>query len=80
MDSLFFSRSPNPIVSSPAPVTWPAFTDEEQAYLVLDLKPRVERRYKAEKMAFWNEIVPKVVEFTKKQNKGAEEKSPKDEL
>ena len=59
-----FPRSPNSPDCGPAPVIWPTFTEHEQAYLVLDLKPRVMRRYKANKMAFWNEIVPKVTELT----------------
>ena len=31
-------------------------------------------------MAFWNEIVPKVVQFASKEKQETEEKSPKDEL
>ncbi|XP_078372745.1 cholinesterase-like isoform X2 [Oculina patagonica] len=73
--------SPNPTPSSPSPVTWPKFTEEEQEYLVLDVKPRVERRYQAERVTFWNEVVPKVLEGTKTEEKKAEEeKAPKDEL
>ena len=75
-----FPRSPNPPDSGPALVTWPTFAEQEQAYLVLDLKPRVERRYKAKKMAFWNEIVPKVAEFTRKEEMITEETMAKDEL
>ena len=79
---LLFSslRSPNPPDSGPSSVTWPKFTEKEQEYLVLDLKPRVGRRYKAHKVAFWNEVVPKVVEFIKSREKKTEEKAPKDEL
>lgn len=80
---LVLCSSPNPPYSGPTPVTWPTFTEEEQAYLVLELKSRVERRYKANNMAFWNDLVPKVMELTRndeKEGKGEEEKAPKDEL
>ncbi|KAL9970961.1 hypothetical protein ACROYT_G023431 [Oculina patagonica] len=72
--------SPNPPDSGPAPVTWPKFTEQEQEYLVLDVRPRVERRYQAERVAFWNEVVPKVLELTKTEKKKKQEKTPKDEL
>ena len=79
MQILFLTRSPTPPDSGPASVTWPVFTEQEQAYLVLDLKPRVERRYEADKIAFWNEIVPKLTELTKMKEKETEkEKAPKD--
>lgn len=61
-------------------VTWPKFTEEEQEYLVISLNPRVERRYKADKIAFWNEIVPKMIEFIKKKESGGAEWASKDEL
>ena len=65
-NTFFFPSSPNPSSESvPAPVTWPAFTEQNQEYLVIALKPKVKRRYKAKRMAFWNEILPKVAEFTK---------------
>ena len=45
------------------------------------MKPRVESRYQAERVAFWNEIVPKVLELTKTEKKKTdEEKAPKGEL
>ena len=76
--SLF--RSPNPPDVGPTAITWPVFTEEEQKYLVLGMKPRVERNFRAEKVAFWNEIVPKVLEFTRKKPEAVNEKTPKDEL
>ncbi|KAL9970956.1 hypothetical protein ACROYT_G023425 [Oculina patagonica] len=73
--------TPNPPDTGPSPVTWPKFTEEEQEYLVLDVKPGVEQRYQAEKVAFWNEVVPKVLELSKtEEKKTEEEKAPKDEL
>ena len=80
---MFLCSSPNPPNSGVTPITWPTFTEEEQAYLVLELKPTVERRYKANNMVFWNDIVPKVIELTRKdekEGKGEEEKAAKDEL
>ncbi|KAJ7388414.1 neurexin protein binding [Desmophyllum pertusum] len=72
--------SPNPPDSEPSPVTWPKFTEEEQEYLVLDLKPRLERRYEADGVAFWNEIVPKMVELTQTEKTNTGETAAKDEL
>lgn len=74
----FSFRSPNRPNSGP--VTWPQFTEQEQEYLILDVKPRVESRYQAEKVAFWNEIVPKILELAKTENITTKEKAPKDEL
>ena len=73
-------RFPVPRDSDPTQVTWPRFTEQEEKYLVLDLKPRVEPNFRAEKVAFWNEIVPKVLEFTRRKLEGVNEKTPKDEL
>ena len=78
---LFSIRSPTPPASGPALVTWPTHTEQEQSYLVLDLKPRVERRYRPKKMAVWNELVPKVAEFLKKSDaEKKKENALKDEL
>ena len=45
------------------------------------MKPRVESRYQAERVTFWNEIVPKVLELTKTEKKKPDkEKTAKDEL
>ncbi|XP_078372725.1 acetylcholinesterase-like [Oculina patagonica] len=72
--------SPNPPDSGSAELTWPKFTEGEREYLVLDLKPRVGRRYKADKVAFWNNIVPKVAEFTQTVRTENEKKAERDEL
>lgn len=53
---------------------------EEQEYLVLDVKPRVKRRYKAENMAFWNEVIPKVSKLMREKDKEGYQKAAKDEL
>lgn len=73
-----FTSSPNPPDSGRAELTWPKFTETKREYLVLDLKPRVERSYKADKVAFWNKIVPKLFKQTSK--KENETKPVKDEL
>lgn len=74
-------RSPNPPQESgSAPVSWPKFTEQDQEYLLLDLKPRVERRYKAKKMAFWNEIVSGVLKLATKKATKTVKGIPKDEL
>lgn len=75
----FFS-TPNPPDAGPSAITWPVFTEEEQEYLVLDMKPRVERRYKAKKMAFWNQMIPKMAKIVTDERKAVDEKVPKDEL
>ena len=74
----FSFRTPNRPDSGP--VTWPQFTEQEQKYLVLDVKPRVESKYQAGKVAFWNEIVPKILELSKTEKNKTEEKALKDEL
>ena len=75
----FFS-TPNPPDVGPTAITWPVFTEEEQEYLVLDMKPMVERRYKAKKMAFWNQMIPKIAKIVTDERKDIDEKVPKDEL
>ena len=73
-------RSPELPESGPSPVTWPKFTEQEQEYLVLDVKPRVDSRYQAQKVAFWNEMLPKLAEVSRTGKKTNGEKTPKDEL
>ena len=76
-----FLRSPNPPDSGPSPVTWPKFTEQKQEYLVLDVKPRVESRYQAERVAFWNDVVPKILKLAKTEKKKTDgENLLKDEL
>ena len=79
----FFSsllRSPNPPDSGPSPVTWPKFTQQEQAHLVIDANPRVEHRFRAQRVAFWNEIVPKLLELTQVRVGRFQDQTRKDEL
>ena len=71
----FFS-TPNPPDVGPTAITWPVFTEEEQEYLVLDMKPRVERRYKAKNMAFWNQMIPKMAKIVTDERKAVDEKVP----
>lgn len=81
-DNYFSSllRSPNPPDSGPSPVTWPKFTQQELAHLVIDVNPRVEHRFKAQKVAFWNEIVPKLFELTQVRVERFQDQTQKDEL
>jgi len=53
---------------------------EEQEYLVLDVKPSVKRRYKAENMAFWNKVIPKVSKSLNQKGEDIHQKAAKDEL
>lgn len=76
----FLLRSPNPPDSGPSPVMWPKFTQEEQAHLVIDVNPRVEHRFRAQKVAFWNEIVPKLLELTQVRLEHFQDQTEKDEL
>ena len=71
-------RSPELPESGPSPVTWPKFTEQE--HLVLDVKPRVDSRYQAQKVAFWNEMLPKLAEVSRMEKKKNDKKAPKDEL
>lgn len=85
INHIFFSfptilRSPNQLKSASSLVTWPQFTEDEQAYLVLDLKPRVEYRYKADKVVFWNDVFPKLIQEGQKNAAETENETLKDEL
>ena len=76
-----FVRSPNPLAESTfSQVTWPQFTEDKQAIIVLDMKPRVEYGYKADKVTFWIEVFPKLVQEGKKDVEETEGKTSKDEL
>ena len=44
------------------------------------MKPRVEYGYKADKVTFWNEVFPKLVQEGQKDVEETEEKTSKDEL
>lgn len=75
-----FSRSPDPPDSGPSPVVWTKFTQQEQAYLVIDVQPRLEHRFRAQKVAFWNEVVPKLLELTEVKKENSQDKTQKNEL
>jgi len=57
-----FFRTPNGAAPSglPTGVTWPAYTLEKQEYLVIDLEPKVKTSLLADRVAFWNDLIPKV--------------------
>lgn len=72
--------SPTPPESGPSPVTWPKFTEQDQEYLIIGLKPKTKRRYRARRVKFWNEIVPKLTELSQMQKKEVKTQTTKDEL
>ena len=59
---------------------WPKFTEQEQAHLVIDMNPRVEHRFREQKVAFWNEVVPKLLELTQVRLENLQDQTAKDEL
>ena len=42
---------------------WPPFTLQDEAYLNIAATPKVEFRFQAAKMAFWNELIPKIASY-----------------
>lgn len=60
--------------------TWPEFTEDEQAILVIDLQPRVEFGFKQSTAAFWNELFPTLIQEEEKDTEETKEKISKDEL
>ncbi|KAJ7393153.1 Cocaine esterase [Desmophyllum pertusum] len=65
--------SPTPPGSNTSPITWRPFTEEEQFYLALDVKPRLKQHYRASQVTFWNNFIPEV---TRKGKKGKITKKP----
>jgi len=53
--------SPTPFGSSFSPITWYPFTEENQFYLALDVKPRLGQHYRAREVTFWNDLIPKIM-------------------
>ena len=56
----FLFSSPTPSGLSSSPITWQPFTEENQFYLALDVKPRLGQHYRAREVAFWNKLIPKI--------------------
>lgn len=61
-------------------LTWPEFTEDEQAILVLDFQPRVEFGFKKSTAAFWNELFPTLIQEEERDTGETKEKISKDEL
>ena len=61
-------------------VTWPRYTSSEQAYLDIGLDPRVMHKLNPERMAFWNEFIPKLMDDDPEIKKQEGKKEGKDEL
>lgn len=60
--------------------TWPEFTEDEQAILVIDSQPKVEFGFKQSTAAFWNELFPTLIQAEERDTEGTKEKISKDEL
>ena len=45
-----------------ATIPWPPFTADGEKYLVLDLRMRIEERLLPDRVAFWNDFIPKLAE------------------
>ena len=43
-------------------IPWPPFTADNEKYLVLDLRMKVEERLLPDRVAFWNDLIPKLME------------------
>jgi hypothetical protein len=43
-------------------IPWPPFTTDSEKYLVLDLRMKVEERLLPDRVAFWNDFIPKLSE------------------
>jgi len=73
---------PSPLPNSAfSKFTWPEFTEDEQAILVIDLQPRVEFGFKhAGMVAFWNELFPTLIQEGERDAGETKEKISKDEL
>ena len=77
-----FAKTGNPNNNQPpedhAVVDWPKYTAVNQSYLAIGVDPKVQQKPRPEKMAFWNEFLPKLVSATRV--KDPQETLVKDEL
>ncbi|EDO47082.1 predicted protein, partial [Nematostella vectensis] len=77
-----FAKHGDPNHDGDAPVPWPRYNTTAQAHLVIAHEPRVEYKFRAEKVAFWNEFIPKLTKLvqTSDRSGGYYGKSQKDEF
>ena len=46
--------------SADATISWPPFTADSEEYLVLGLRMKIEQRLLPDRVAFWNDFIPKL--------------------
>ena len=46
--------------SADATIPWPPFTADSEKYLVLGLRMKIEQRLLPDRVAFWNDFIPKL--------------------
>ena len=52
-------------------IRWPPFTTDSEKYLVLGLHMKVEERLLPDRVAFWNDFIPKLSEADESVSKTA---------
>ena len=62
-----------------ATISWPPFTADSEKYLVLDLRMKIEEQLLPDRVAFWNDFVPRLSEAEESVGKTGTTKE-KDEL
>ena len=62
-----------------ATIPWPPFTADSEKYLVLGLRMKIEERLLPDRVAFWNDFIPKLTEAEESVGKTAQT-IEKDEL
>ena len=75
-----FQRDPNHCEDGLDLVTWPRYTSSEQAYLDISLEPSVKYKLHPERMAFWNEFIPKLMDDEPETKRQEGKKGGEDEL
>lgn len=50
----------NRVDSADATIPWPPFTADSEKYLVLGLRMKIEQRLLPDRVAFWNDFIPKL--------------------
>lgn len=73
-------RNPNHREGGHDLVTWPKFTSSEEAYLNIALEPSVMYKLHPERMAFWNDFIPKLMDYEPKAEEKETKNKKKDEL
>ena len=74
------NSDPNHLEDGHDLVTWPKFTSPEEAYLNIALEPSVMYKLHPDRMAFWNDFIPKLMDIEPKTKNGEKKQQGKDEL